>query len=240
MTLSGVDRSEQEISAQFARLFEKHLRCMCKKLCVKLSDVYFARDCPRSEVWRFSLYADYKGKRDSSRQAFDPNIFPFTYATLLPMLCTKYGCKVIGCRRAEADDVIAVIKRSLRETHPLMTIHIVSNDRDYMQLLDNFTFMYDPNLKPILASCGSDVFLLMKIIGGDPSDNIRPISANIGPKCARKLADRPDLLDALLQSSEDIRGNFERNDMLINLTKTPADIITAVLKDLRSRQENEH
>lgn len=226
--LSGKPSTDGQIREQYARIFEKYLKKFCKDLGVPPSSVYFAKDCHRRDIWRNQHYVDYKKNREGAHQSFDSTVFPFTYAELLPMMEKKYGCHTIACDHAEADDIVGIIKRKLRNSHPCMTIHIISNDRDYVQLVDNFTFLYDPNLKPVLTTLSPEVSLLQKVIGGDVSDNIFPIDTKIGPKTALKLAENPDLLARLLATSQEVRDRYTLNDMLINLKNTPADIVASV------------
>lgn len=232
LKVSGIDgknRTPDEITTQFSRIFENYLKKYCKDLNTKTSDVYFATDCPRSEIWRNSIYSEYKATRVNSHQTFDPAIFPYTYKVLMPFLRKKYGIHVIGCDHAEADDIVAVIKRKYRADNPHAIIHIISSDRDYLQLKDNFTFLYDSSMKPLLDTLSGELCMLQKIIGGDVSDNIKPIGKNIGPKSARNLALDPKALNELLDSSEETRTRFEQNNQLINLENTPFEITEKVV-----------
>lgn len=234
LKFSGSDRNSNEILEQFGKTFEKFFCKFCKDMNISPSNAYFAKDCPRSEIWRNSIYSEYKQNRDKSNVSFDPAIFPHTYSIIMPRLQKKYGFHIIGCEHAEADDIIAVLKRKFRKDSPHKMIYIVSSDRDFLQLKDNFTFLFDAGMKPLLEILEREQCLLQKIIGGDVSDNIRPIVKGIGVRTARNLATNPVLFKTLMESSQEVRDNYELNDLLINLENTPQYIVSNVHSQLES------
>lgn len=230
----GKEFSDEYKKDMFKRLFLKSIRKLVKDTKVPWSQVYLARDCPRSEIWRNEHFPEYKMNRKKNAH-FDWTMFDYTYDHLVPILVAD-GAHLVKCDRAEADDVIAVLKRKMRALDVHHIIYIVSSDRDYLQLLDDFTFIVDANGKRVEERAGmigatNEVFMLAKIIGGDQSDNIPAIDKKIGPKSAISMAKDPVKLSKRLESPE-VRRQFDINDTIINFDRIPADIREAIEKQL--------
>lgn len=130
--------------------------------------------------------------------------------------------------KMEADDIIALTKKRLRTMDFYSDIIIITNDNDYLQLLDEQTHAYNMNhdrnnLR--LRSAGSpDKDLLIKILMGDRSDNIPPVRPHLGPKKALRLAMLPhDELNRYLER-HNCKEAFERNRRLVDLHAIRDDI----------------
>ena len=50
---------------KYTELYKRNIDNICKHFGVRHEDILFARDCPRSEIWRCSIYPQYKGTRNS-------------------------------------------------------------------------------------------------------------------------------------------------------------------------------
>lgn len=137
------------------------------------------------------------------RKAHGDTKFQEEYQKLVKILSSKIipmcGCFSIRVRNCEADDIIAQVCRLL----PNEEIHIVSSDKDLLQLVNEnvsvFSFnsshkygnLYDldwinENYKTGLLDF-RDTFLLEKAIVGDTSDNIKGVEG-VGGKSAFKYA----------------------------------------------------
>ena len=101
-------------------------------------------------------------------------VFKFTKYTILPKLVKNYNIKTIKCPKAEGDDIVAVLTKHFQKTMPEREILIVTNDYDYLQLLDDKIHIYNLKNKNLREkSLGSKKLDLgVKIIVGDNSDNI--------------------------------------------------------------------
>ena len=110
----------------------------------------------------------------------------------------------------EADDVIAYVAELLRERKSKKTV-LLSTDKDFLQLVDENTFVWNParkilyNRKEIKKQfiVSAENFLLYRLIDGDPSDNINGVRG-IGPKTIIKklpllLEDKKVSVDGLLE-----------------------------------------
>jgi 5'-3' exonuclease len=220
-------KDDDEFLAKFTKLFEDNLVILKKKHKVEWNRVYLAKDCMRNSIWRLTHFPNYKQNRDGNRQEFDPNVFVQAYQVILPNLVNKFGLHVVDFPNAEADDVIAVMHKMVREKHHAAPITVVTNDNDYVQLADKYTLLINLNKKVLTERFDDDMmscFKLWKIIKGDTSDNIPPIDKNIGDKTALKLAKNPDALEKRIQSNPDVRIRFELNRQLIDFESIPTDI----------------
>ena len=89
----------------------------------------------------------------------------------------EHKLNTIKIEEAEADDIIAIIKKKIREIQPNRNIVIVTGDFDYLQLADQYTSIIDLKGKLITEKSLGDpkLDLLSKIISGDNSDYIPSI-----------------------------------------------------------------
>ena len=210
----------------------------------KMSNVIFADDCPKRDIWRNSIFDAYKLQRrlaDKSKNPFDfSKVFAYANDHLIPEFIEEnQGSKIIGVDNAEGDDIVATLIKVLPKED---TKVVIANDKDYIQLLDT------PNL--ILTNCQGRIFsleeeskhkllvennktltakefLLKKILIGDKADNIDSIFPRCGEASAIKLLLNKELLKEKLADPE-IRARFELNKKLIDFSNIPESIIDAV------------
>lgn len=214
----------------------------------KMSNVIFANDCPKREIWRKSIFDGYKLQRilaDKTKNPFDfGKVFAYADEHLIPEFIEEnQGSKIISVDSAEGDDIIASLIKLIPEDE---TKVVIANDKDYIQLLDA------PNL--ILTNCQGRIFsleeesghkllvennkkltakefLLKKILIGDKADNIDSIFPRCGEASAIKLILNKDLLKEKLADPE-IRARFELNKKLIDFSNIPDYIIKSVKDQL--------
>lgn len=224
-------KNHDEFIAKFSKLFEDNIVTLKKRHKLEWNNIILAKDCMRHTIWRLNHFSDYKKNRDETRDSFDPRVFVHTYEVILPMLVKKYLLKVVDFPTAEADDVIAVLHKMVREFSPPTRITIFTNDNDYLQLVDEKTTVMNLNKVILSERAGNEAmkcFKLCKIIKGDVSDNIPPIDKKIGEKTALKLAQNPELLERKLASDPHVRDRFELNKKLIDFGCIPNDIVDGV------------
>ncbi|GAG33003.1 unnamed protein product, partial [marine sediment metagenome] len=175
-----------EFVSKIEKMYFKALEKIIKKHSIDKGNIYFCLDCPRKDIWRMKLMDEYKGTRKNNKNL--GNIFQFIYKEIIPKLIMEKKIKKISFNHAEADDIIAVIKKNLRNKNEKQEIIIVANDHDYLQLLDDHTYLY--NLKNKLlndkSSGDSEQDLFLKIVLGDGSDNIKKVFNRCGKKTALK------------------------------------------------------
>lgn len=218
-------RSEdaQELNEdEFKELFKTHLVQQLKKTCKKLkikekSHVFFCRDMPRATLWRTLLWPEYKATRGEAAPIIKE------LANLMNEVVREYGC-IIETEQLEADDVAALIVDGVLLEKPTQHIKIVTNDRDYLQLLKtDGIHLFDANLKEIKGSGNANEDMWTKILMGDKSDNIPPVCAKCGKKTAETLASDPAKRAEFIAKKGCAR-ELNRNETLINMDKIPENL----------------
>lgn len=219
--------------AKYAKMFEKTIVDLIKKKGLSWDNAFFMADCPREEVFRNAMYDCYKQARET-HASFNANVFEYTYNTLIPELQKKYPLQVVQAPCLEADDLVAIFKKHVREQDNSQKVVIVTNDNDYVQLYDEHTSIVNLQGKELNTRLPvpQESYLLYKIIGGDKSDCISPIKAKIGPKTAEKLAINPVELEAYLTKHPDARERFELNSGLIDMNNIPEHLKAPIIENI--------
>ena len=126
--------------------------------------------------------------------------------------------------RLEADDVIALHTKLLRETEPDAFIHIVTSDTDYIQLLQENVEIYTLHNKLLSDTKTFDgnveKYLFCKCLMGDKSDNIPGAFKKCGQKTAEKCWNQPEYLESKLNDST-ILQQYDLNRTLIDFKHIP-------------------
>lgn len=226
---------------KFDKVFESSVLSMAKARHVSSANIVFITDCCRERIWRHQHFADYKGNRRKAPGTVAVacgNIFTHTYETLLPRLIKDKGFALLSHPQLEADDIAAIVTRHIRKVSSDREVHIITNDNDYLQLIDDRSKVHIANLQHVSLidrippDMPPSMYLTMKIIGGDKSDNIPAIARLIGPKTAARLARDPVILSAFLATNEDARKAFVRNRMLMSFDHIPAEHVECVTRCL--------
>lgn len=218
---------------KYDKIFENTILDLKKKHELDFKDIYFAKDCSREEIWRVRYYKDYKATRDERLQTFDKEIFKHTISKLIPKLQEKYGdLNIISVDHMESDDIIAVIKEYIRARDSKQEIFIVTNDNDYVQLIDDYTLVVNLQGKDLKTRIDMDPqqYLAKKIILGDKSDNIPSIGKKIGDKTAEKLAQNPEELDKLFLKRPETKQQYDLNKLLISFEMIPKEYKKKILE----------
>jgi 5'-3' exonuclease len=224
--LAEKELTVEEFQEKYKTLFIKNLQSVIKKLNANWKKTYFARDCYRDTVWRRALFPEYKANRDDRQDSFDPTIFSYTYEHVMPELIAKYECKMIEYPCAEADDIVAVAHKKVRTGNKEIQINIITNDNDYLQLLDGKTRIVNCKMLDLSSRFSEEKLATiahLKVIMGDKSDNIPSIQKKIGEKTAFQLCQNPDALQERLKDA-DCRTVYERNRKLIMFEEIPETI----------------
>lgn len=153
---------------------------------IPYSNMVFCRDCPRDNIWRFSIFPGYKSNRKiicrfMNRKFQVGPIFRTTYQHLIPQLEQQHGFHVLKVDNAEGDDIIAVLTRSINNLVPNRWIFILTNDHDYLQLSGpkiQIWSLQNRLLNRRMRETPKHT-LEWKIWSGDVSDSIPPVCENI-------------------------------------------------------------
>lgn len=136
-----------------------------------------------SSQYRNGIYPKYKGNRRGKSKPFD-DIELKTLSKVLSLM----GINQYSVPNFEADDVIAMLANSTN-----YKVVIVSEDEDFLQLIEAKIFIYQPikkilvtknNFKELYNDLSPKEYLQYKILIGDTSDNIKGVC---GDKTALKL-----------------------------------------------------
>jgi 5'-3' exonuclease len=198
---------------------------MAKKWNTKLSQIIFCCDCSRDTIWRNQHTDCYKQSRVPNPN-FNSHIF-FKFYEYLEKHREEWGIHLLVVENLEADDIAYLTKKTLQEKGWNQDIMIVTNDNDYLQLLDSQTKIYNLNGKWVdlsTRSCGDPKKdLKIKLIMGDKSDNIVAIHAGIGPKTAMKLASMDDVEFEKYLEEKNCKETYLKNKTLVDFTMIPAE-----------------
>jgi len=148
----------------------------------------------------------------------------------------RHNAKSVGVATAEADDIVYGSIGVIRSIDPTSPIVIVASDHDYYQTLsENITMVGLDKRNHMLQSTrftndlsipeAQRVDLLVKIIAGDPADNIKPIFPRCGKKTALKLALDSSLLDIWFTKYPLSMPLYENNKKMIDMTQIPKDLL---------------
>lgn len=216
---------KQEIKKVISQ-YNKKLRNYHK---IPFSQFIFAMDCPRKQIWRQKLFDKYKANRDEIYKKTKwkgGGIFRHTIRELLPMFVKENNITMLSEECLESDDIIALTHRFIRREYPDKPIIIITNDYDLLQLLDGKTSII--NLKGVdlqtktLGDRRTD--LLIKVLCGDPSDNIKSCFPKCGKKTALNLIRNPQKLEEKLNTNYSYRENYNFNMRLISFDKIPNEL----------------
>jgi 5'-3' exonuclease len=238
---------------KYDRFFERSMLDVIKKYTTFTKtksyqdiNVYFAKDCARCDIWRTTSFQEYKANRDNVKHhdIFDGRIFEHTYKRLIPRLITKYPfIHVCSAPNAEADDVIAVLVQKCCILNERNNVIVITNDYDYLQLLDNVSGMYNLQGKDLqsktIDGCGKK-HMLFKIIHGDPSDNIKGIwPKSKTMKFIQQYESAKEVEESFIcQASSEQQKLYFHNKMLICFTQIPERITSSIVSDFQSHTKD--
>lgn len=198
----------------------------------------FVFDCMRDKNWRKAVCPAYKTIERTER---DYAMFDLTYNRVVPEMVNEFGIAQLRHPNAEADDIVGVVKKHLAAAFPEMRFEIFTNDKDFLQLhcprtrivnIENES-IYNREMDRIAKRARRDVeriesskLLTMKILGGDPSDNIGPVGRLTFGEM-ETLADDVDKLDDYRAAPG---NNFDLNRQLMDMSCIPDDIQAGIMR----------
>lgn len=203
-----------------------------------------------SNYWRKSFFPFYKDHRKKKRT--DSGIdWPLVYQTLDQLkdeLRDNFPYKVMDVHMAEADDVIGVLAKNFHASEKVL---ILSGDKDFIQLQQypdvaqyaptRDMFLTTDTLKKEWVSRGSTPsnFLLEHIMRGDDGDGIPNFLSpdnSFVDKIKQASIFKAKVTVWLGQQPEEFcdeatLANYKRNQTLVDLSKIPAEVETAILDE---------
>lgn len=211
------------------------LRMYNQKFKEKYGDMVLA--CDGMNNWRRGYFPQYKANRRKGR---DESTFDWAEAfrimhTIKDEIKENFPYKVIHLEGCEADDVIGTLVERTQDFGNYEDVMIVSSDGDFKQLqrYDNVK-QFSPMMKKFVVDDNPRLNLQEKILKGDTGDGVPNVLSDddtlvegrrqtpLSKK--KKEAILEDLAEGELLYAASWYRNYQRNETLIDLTKTPQDL----------------
>ena len=200
--------------------------------------------CDGANNWRRGYFPQYKANRRKSR---DDSGFDWTEAFRImhkvkDEIKENFPYKVIHLEGCEADDIIGTMVEHTQEFGQYEEVMIVSSDKDFLQLqkYDNVR-QWSHILKKEIKDPHPKLNLIDKILSGDTGDGVPNVLSGddtfvngerqtpLSKK--KKQAIIEDLSDGELLYAASWYRNYQRNETLIDLTKTPNDLKNKIIDE---------
>lgn len=194
--------------------------------------------CDNKKYWRRDIFPFYKAHRRKSREASGhdwPAIFEVLHK-IKEELRDHSPYKVIDVATAEADDIIAVLATKFSSIGKVL---ILSSDKDFAQLQKYPNVeQYSPIMKRYIKESAPSLQLKQMIIRGDKGDGIPNILSKDDTFVVEGARQKPitevKLKQWLNQPAEnfcndEMLRNFNRNEMLIDLSLIPESLKESII-----------
>lgn len=218
-SLQGLSFNNEKLNQDYLDAFKKHVQNDLIKIKKKYKtiekNIIFGLDCSREDIWRNEYHDNYKGKRITNIN-FNKEIFTYFKENLM----NELNLNLLSGDNLEGDDVIAILHEQLVNKEKI----IITNDNDYIQLIDKKTKIINMQFKDIVDRLEIELenHLILKALIGDKSDNIKKIG-NINKKQAIELS---KMLDNELKEwlvNNNLLKEFNNNIRLIDFKYIPED-----------------
>ena len=221
-------RNAVELSENLVRhMVLNSLRAHNKKFRKDYGEMVIA--CDSGKVWRRQAFPNYKAGRKANREKSEHNwelIFDIL-ARVKDEIKTFLPYKVIELETAEADDIIAVLCRRIKEK-----ILILSGDKDFIQLHNERIRQYNPVLNKFVGKDENpSLYIKEHILRGDRSDGIPNVLSddNVFIEGRRQIPLSKKKVESWVNEvvptfTEEQQKNYERNRQLIDLNCIPKEL----------------
>ena len=193
--------------------------------------------CDSKNVWRREVFPNYKAGRKANREKSDHdwNAIFSMLGNIRNEIRDFLPYKVIELETAEADDIIAtLVRRTLSRIQPnhLKKILILSGDKDFIQLHNEWVKQYNPVLNKYVGKDENPALYIKEhILKGDRSDGIPNVLSddNVFIEGRRQKPLSRKKIDSWLEEvfmtmTEEEEKNYNRNKKLIDLTCIPLEL----------------
>lgn len=220
------------------------IRSLKTKYSKEYGELVIAADAKK--YWRREYFPPYKGNRKADREksSIDWHALFDTLNQIKQELKDNFPYRVVQVDGAEADDVIGTLCMEFgSELNNGNRILILSGDKDFVQLqrFGNVS-QYDPVRKKEIVSNNPELFLKHLTLSGDRGDGVpnvlSPDNSIIDGLRQKPLRETKinELLNADFDSlPEEIKRNWNRNSMLIDLRCIPQNIRNSILQEYNSQ-----
>ena len=202
--------------------------------------------------WRRDHFPNYKAGRKKSRESsnLDWDAIFGCLNDIKQELKDVFPYKFVEVYGAEADDVIAALCLELEYDNGKTLI--LSGDKDFIQLhrFKNVS-QYSPITKKMMVNDNPHQYLDEHILKGDSSDGVPNVLSPDNtfvdgirqkPLSKKKIEEwTGEILVPVEMAIPDgeVKRNFQRNQQLIDLSKTPKEIFLACLKEYQDSPEGD-
>lgn len=225
------------------------LRMYRSKYKDKYGELVLACDGPNN--WRKTFYPEYKANRRKGREesTFDWAAAFTIMNNVREEIKENFPYKVLHIDGCEADDIIAtIVEYTNEEFGAYEDVMIISGDKDFVQLQKyKNVSQFSPVQKKSLAEKNPRAFLVEHIMRGDASDGVPNVlsgddvfitGSRQTPLSKKKLdAIIEDLNEGELLYAASWYRNYQRNETLIDLSKTPSDLKNNIIQEFTSQDQ---
>ena len=231
-------RNAVELSEDLVRhMVLNSLRGINKKFRKDYGELVIASDGKHS--WRKQIFPNYKANRKKNREksGHDWETIFDVINRIKSELKEFMPYKLLEVETAEADDVIAVLIRKMEKIvgpNHAKKILIVSGDKDFIQLHNEWVKQYNPILNKYVGKDETpSIYIKEHILKGDRSDGVPNILSDdnvfvegrrqrpLSKKRINELICAGFLYTAL---NDEEQKNYDRNQKLIDLTFIPQEL----------------
>jgi hypothetical protein len=209
--------------------------------------------CDGPNNWRKTYYPQYKANRKKSR---DESGFDWQEAFRIMHLVKEeikenFPYKVLHIDQCEADDIIGTLVENTQEFGQYEDVMIVSSDKDFLQLQKYSNVRQWSHMqKKELKDANPKVNLIEKILTGDAGDGVPNILSHddtfVNGERQTPLSKKKketiieDLADGELLYAASWYRNYQRNETLIDLNKTPKEIKESIISEYNAQDHWEN
>ncbi|MCP5099071.1 MAG: DNA polymerase I, partial [Chloroflexi bacterium] len=189
------------------------IRTVLERILADNPPQYFAVSFDLGKTFRDEMFADYKGTREKMPDELRTQI------GRIQEVLQAMNVPILTLEGFEADDVLGTIAEQAKPHG--VPVHIITGDRDLLQLVDENTFVELPqrggrppevfNIDGVVGYFGVQPNQVVdwKALVGDSSDNI-PGVRGVGRKTATKLLVQYGTLDNIYANTENIKGAMRK------------------------------
>lgn len=190
-------------------------------------------------TWRKEMYSNYKDNRDVEFDIYKEVVID-ALADLHWFFDSATNALSLKVERCEADDVIYGVTQRFKDEDKV----ILSRDRDFIQLIDDKTKLYDPVGKAERYSENPELDLFIKCMRGDKGDNIFSAYPRVRETKLREAYEDPLKKMNLLEEKRKVDGervkeHYEFNRDLIDLSRIPQEYYDAIQSEIDSQLNKE-
>ena len=237
---------QKELNEEMIRhMILNTIRMYRSKFHKQYGEVVITADGPNN--WRRGAFPQYKANRRKGRDESD---FDWAEAFRILNLVREelrdnFPYKVVHIEGCEADDIIGTLVENTNEFGNFEPVMIISADKDFAQLQKfDHVAQFSPLTKKFIKEDHARLHLATHIIKGDGSDGIPNIFSDDNvfveglrqtPASKKKVNEVLNYFDSPTDDAPSWLRNWQRNEMLIDLTKTPQHLKDAILESYNSQ-----